>query len=246
VANSIYHALQTRLEKRFSSGLSMLAAYTFSKTITDVADGFWNQPAGDVRNLSCRSCDRAVYSYDQPHRFVTNLTYELPFGRGKAIGSGWNGLPELLAGNWQVNGILTLSHGVPLRFNVPQNTCFCFGGGQKPDSTGVSANLGSARTIDRWFDTAQFRQPAPFTFGNLGRNIAQVRQDGAQNLDFSLFKSFRFREGLEVELRAEAFNLTNTPLFGDPGTTINTPQFGVVNAQENTPRQVQLGLKILF
>ncbi len=238
--------MQTRLEKRFSAGFSLLAAYTFSKTITDVADGLWNQPAGDVRNWHCRACDRAVSSYDQPHRFVTNVTYELPLGKGKTFGSGWGGAPQLLLGSWQVNGILTLSKGMPLRFYVPQNTCFCFGGGQKPDSTGVNANLGSERTINRWFDTAQFRQPAQFTFGNLGRNIGTVRGDGAKVLDFSLFKSFRFREALEFEFRAEAFNLSNTPLFGDPGTTINTPQFGIVNAQENSPRQVQLGLKILF
>jgi len=98
VANSIYHALQTRIERRFSSGFSLLASYTFSKTITDVADGLWNQPAGDVRDWHCRSCDRAVSSYDQPHRFVTNVTYELPFGKGKRFGTGLRGIPELVAG----------------------------------------------------------------------------------------------------------------------------------------------------
>ena len=105
---------------------------------------------------------------------------------------------------------------------------------------------GSARTIDRWFDTSQFSQPAPFTFGNMARSTAQLRNANARLLDFSLFKSFRIMERMRAELRGEAFNLTNTPLFGNPGTTLNTPTFGVVTSQENSPRQVQIGLKILF
>jgi hypothetical protein len=155
-------------------------------------------------------------------------------------------LTDTFLGGWQMNGILTLSQGQPLRFTVAQNTSNSFGGGQTPDATGVSANLSSGQTIDRWFDTSQFIQPAPFTFGNMSRSTAQLRNANAKLLDFSLFKSFRIMERMRAELRGEAFNLTNTPLFGNPGTVLNTPTFGVVTSQENSPRQIQIGLKILF
>jgi hypothetical protein len=245
--NSNFHSLQTRLQKRFSSGLSLLASYTFSKTIDDAADGVWNdsgQPL--VRNWYCRSCERSVSSYDQPHRFVTNVTYELPFGKGKRFGNQWNGAVNAVLGGWQTNAIITISEGQPLRFTAATNTCFCFGGNARPDTTGISADLGDKKTIDRWFDTSQFKQPAPYTFGNMGRITAQIRNAGARNTDFSLFKSFRVKERVGIEFRAEAFNFTNTPLFGAPGAVVGTPTFGVVTTQENSPRQVQLGLKILY
>ncbi len=174
------------------------------------------------------------------------MTYELPFGRGKWVGASWNKVLNNIAGNWQVNGILTLSKGQPLRLRTLQNTAFSFGGIQTPDTTGINADLGSARTIDRWFDTTQYFQPKDFTFGTVGRNHPNLRNDGARNLDFSVFKEFRYKERLRAELRGEAFNLANHPLFGRPGETLNTATFGVVTGQENSPRQVQLGLKILF
>jgi len=245
--NSNYHALQTRFEKRFSQGFSLLASYTFSKTLSDGADGLWNNNGAQIfRNWYCRSCDYSISSYDQPHRFVTNVTYELPLGRGKMLGANWNSVVNALLGQWQVNGILTLSEGQPLRFTNAQNTSFSLGGGQTPDVTGVNPNLGSKRTIDRWFDTAQFSQPRNFTFGTMARSTAHLRNAGATNLDFSVFKGFRIKERVGIELRGEAFNVTNTPLFGNPGTIVNTPTFGVVTSQENSPRQIQLGLKILF
>jgi Carboxypeptidase regulatory-like domain len=243
--NSNYQALQARFEKRYSRGLSLLAAYTWSKTISDGVDGFWAAPWGNMRNWYCRTCDRAISAYDQPHRFVLNATYELPFGRGKSIGSNWTGPINRILGGWQVNGILTLSVGQPIIFYTAQNTTFSYGGGQRPDSTGISPDLGGARTISRWFDTSQILQPQPFTFGNLARN-SDVRSDNAKNLDFSLFKDFRFREKIALSVRGEAFNMLNTPLFGAPNTVLGSPTFGRVLAQENLPRQVQLGMKLLF
>jgi len=149
-------------------------------------------------------------------------------------------------GEWQMNGIFTLSMGQPLRFTTPQNTTFSYGGGQTPDTTGANADLGGARTVDRWFDTSPFSQPKDFTFGTVARNQPTLRNQCAKNLDFSLFKRFRVTERARLEFRGEAFNLMNTPLFAAPGATVNTPTFGVVTTQENAPRQVQLGLKILF
>ncbi len=247
--NSNYHALQMRLEKRFSAGASLLAAYTYSKTISDAADGLWNLAgaAAVVRNWYCLRCERAVSTYDQPQRLVVNATYELPFGRGKTFGSQWNRAADAVLGGWQINAIVTVSKGLPLRnFATSQNTSYSFGGNQRPDVTGASPSLGSAQSIDRWFDTKQFVTPAPFTFGNLGRTVTSVRTDDARHIDFSIFKSFRLREPVTMQFRAEAFNLTNTPLFGRPNTTLGSALFGSVTSQDNDPRQVQLSLKVLF
>ena len=127
--NSNYHALQARFEKRYSRGLSLLVAYTWSKTISDGVDGFWAGPWGNMRNWYCRACDRAISVYDQPHRFVLNSTYELPFGRGKAFARQMEPPDRWSPGGWQVNGILTLSVGQPIIFYTAQNTSFRTAGG---------------------------------------------------------------------------------------------------------------------
>jgi hypothetical protein len=244
--NSNYHALQARFEKRYSSGLSLLASYTYSKTIADGADGYYEKPSIDLRNMYCRSCDRGLSTYDQPQRFVLNGTYELPIGRKKLVGAGWNKVVDAVLGQWQVNGILTFSKGLPLRFYVSQNTSNSQGGNQKPDVTGKSPDLGSAKTIYRWFDTSQYLIPKPYTFGTMGRTDPRLRTDSVNNVDCSLFKNFHLTERAQIQFRAEAFNATNTPMFGPPGTTLGNANFGIVETQENVPRQIQLGLKILF
>jgi len=137
--------------------------------------------------------------------------------------------------------------GLPLyNWGESTSTCFCFGGSQRPDLNGQPVSLGSAQSVNKWFNTAAFSAAAPYTFGNLGRTLTGVRASSAHNVDLSLFKSFKPRERLTVELRAEAFNFTNTPIFSSPNVTLGSTTFGVVSGQENTPRQVQLGLKLLF
>ena len=147
-------------------------------------------------------------------------------------------------GQWDT--IMTLSSGLPVVLAVPQNTSFSFGGSQRPDATHVNANLGSKRTLERWFDTSQFSQAKDYTFGTLSRTHSSIRSDGYEQIDFSLFKMFRIRERARLEVRGESFNLLNHPVFASPGATVSTPLFGVVSAQENSPRQVQLGIKIIF
>ena len=226
-----------------------MASYTYSKTISDAADGLWNLSGGSavVRNFYDLRAERGVSTYDQPQRLVINTTYEMPFGRGKPLGGNMNKYADIGLGGWQLNGILTLSKGLPLRnWSVASSTCNCFGGNQRPDSTGTSPDLGEAQSIDRWFNTSTIVRPAAFTFGTLGRTVTSVRGDNAKQLDFSLFKNFKATERFNIQFRAEAFNLTNTPLFGMPNTQVGSALFGQVTSQENSPRQVQLGLKILF
>jgi len=244
--DSNYHALQTRLQKRFSAGASLMVSYTFSKTISTAVDGLWMQ-SGNIRNHYDRSLERSVSSYDQPHRLVFSGNFELPFGRGHTLAGNASKLMNAIIGGWQTNAIVTLAKGLPLYgFGTSQNTGFNFGGGQRPDYNGQPLSIGGAQSIDKWFNTAAIVQPAAFTFGNVGRTVTAVRRDSAKNIDFSLFKSFKPVERLRVEFRAEAYNLMNTPLFAGPNLTVGSNLFGVVSAQENDPRQVQLGLKLLF
>ena len=100
--------------------------------------------------------------------------------------------------------------------------------------------------MTRYFNTSVFSQPPPFTFGNTGRTLPDVRGPGTRNLDFSLFKNFKLTERLSLQFRAEAFNAFNTPIFGFPNQSYNSPSFGVITTQANSPRQMQFALKLLY
>ena len=246
-----YDALQVMMQKRYTSGSSFTAGYTWSKTMTDVFDGLWSNNGGptqgSIRSFYCLHCEHGISSYDVPNRFVLSGLEVLPFGKGKRFGSGMPSYANAIVGGWQVNGILTLATGMPLEFHTAQNTSYSYGGNQHPDATGAPASLGGAQTIYEWFNPAAFAQPANGTFGNLARAFAGVRQDWTRNLDFSIFKNFRIKEWAQLQFRAEAFNLTNTPIFGAPNTTVGSPGFGDTGGgQQNSPRNFQLALKLTF
>jgi hypothetical protein len=242
--NSNFHSLQATFRKRFSQNGTVVVAYTWSKLIADGGDNAWD--SAGFRNFNCRACERSVSPYHYPHRLVATSTYELPFGKGKQFGSSWNGFMNAVFGQWQVNGILTLSSGQPLQMLTSGNTSFSFGGGQRPDSTGQDARL-DAPTLDRWFDTNAFRLPAQYTFGNMGRMHPNLRSDFVETLDLSVFKRFNvFQERVALELRGESFNALNHPVFGVPNTTVGNAQFGRVTSTANAPRQTQFALKLLW
>jgi hypothetical protein len=176
---------------------------------------------------------------------VFNFNYELPFGRGKRYGAGMHWLANALAGGWQTNGIFTINSGQPLIFSQTANNSFSFGGYQRPDSTGVNAKIND-RSINRWYDTSQFRVGRDYTFGTMSRTHSTLRNDFTRNFDFSIFKNLRFSERFNLQLRGEAFNLTNTPIFSAPNNNVESGAFGTVTAQSNPPRSVQIGLKLLF
>jgi hypothetical protein len=245
VGNSNYHSLQAMMQKRFAGGTSLTASYTWSKTISDVTDGEWST-GQTIRNYYCLSCERSVSLYDVPHRLTAGFTSELPFGKNKAIGSQWPTVLNTIAGGWQANVLATLASGQPLAFGVNTNTSNSYGGGQHPDATGVPASLGDAQSYLAWFNTAAYAAPATYTFGNVARTTTSVRRDLSRNVDFSLFKTFSFGEKFRLEFRAEAFNLTNTCVFAAPTTKVGNTSFGVITAQNNTPRQMQLGMKLSF
>lgn len=250
-ASSIYHAYQMRVEKRLSAGLTLLVALTAGKLIEDSSQVVsFLGPSPTHQNVYDRRASRSLAAQDVSRRLVLSYVYEVPFGRGKALGGNLPRALNWIAGNWQVNGIVTLSTGVPLAIANSQNNSQSYSATQRPNVDGRDPKLPGDRSNDeklaRWFDTTVFSQPAPFTFGNLGRVMPTLRRDGVRNWDFSVFKNFVLSEARRLELRGEFFNFANRPQFAAPGQTFGGPQFGIVNSQANSPRQVQLGLKFYF
>lgn len=246
VGNSEYEALQASFTKRYTNGVSLIAGYTRSKLMTDVADGTWvGAPAGVIRSYYCVRCEHSNSTYDVPNRFTLSGVGELPFGKGRKFGNSWNRVVDGILGGWQANGILTLASGLPLVFSTATNNSYTFGGGQHPDLVGNPV-VSSGKSIYEWFNPAAFAQPANFSSGNLARTFTAVRTDWTRNLDASLFKNFSVSERFKLQFRAEAFNVVNHPIFSAPGTTVNGVNFGVITGQSNTPRNLQLAMKLLF
>lgn len=252
VGSSIYHSMQLKATKRFSRSLLALA-YTLSKGIGDTeAVVNWLEPAGtpgSFQNSNNRRPDRSINAFDAPQRLVVYYTLELPFGQGNRwLGNlgkaGW------VASGWQVNGLYTAQSGNPVFLTTSTNLTNSLGGGSRPNNNGRSAKLsGEPRDrLTRWFDTSVFSQPAAFTFGNTSRTLPDVRDHGTNNLDLGVLKNNRFgHDGrMNLQFRAEFFNVFNRVRFGDPGLSFGSPQFGNVNSQVNSPRLTQLALKLLF
>ena len=175
------------------------------------------------------------------HNLTTNFIYELPFGKGKALNPS-NKVLSHLADGWQLNAIVILHSGTP--YDVIYQ-----GDLANTGNTFVRANLvgdptPEHRTPAEWINTSAFAVPPPYTFGDLGRN--SLRSDWYRNLDCSLFRRFPIGERLQLEFRAEAFNATNSVVFAAPSNIINGPNFGVVTSPANTPRQLQMALKLAF
>ena len=238
------------MEKRFSQGFTLLAAYTKSKLIsnTDSLKAFvGNDFSPGVQDSNNLRLERAVAPQDVPERLVITYIYELPFGKGKRFLNSSSRLVSTVAGGWTVTGISTFQSGRPLALTTATNNTNSYGGGSRPNNNGQSAELPpSQRTLNRWFNTSVFSQPDPFTFGTTGRTLPDVREAGVTNFDFSTQKNFLVTERFRLQFRGELFNIFNTPQFGRPGTVLGTPQFGVISNQANLPRQIQFGLKILF
>jgi outer membrane receptor protein involved in Fe transport len=248
---STYHALQAKLERRFSNGFSLLIAYTYSKIMDDVGattTGFPGENFGvdAIQDYNNRRNERAPADFDSTHYFAVNSVYELPAGSGKKFLN--HGIGNTILGGWQLNGIAVFHSGFPLEMTTAVNNLFNYGGTQRPNWSGQDPTTSGSMSsrINQYFNPAVFSQPAPYTFGNVARQLAILRSPGLANLDLSVFKNFPIHERLKLQFRAEAFNLMNHPQFGPPNTSIGTPSAGVISAVNNAPRNIQLALKLLF
>ena len=240
-AASSYHALQVKIEKRYARDLTLLASYTFSKMMDMGAGTFGGETlgAGGIQNWNNLGAEFSPSTLDQTHRLVVNVVYSLPFFRKQTGFSGH------LLGGWQLGVIGSFYSGSPLGISSAVNGTFAQGGGQRPNWSGMNPGKDKP-TISEWFDPTVFSTPAAYSFGNAPRTFNSVRSDATRNIDLSLHKNTNLSERIAVQFRAEAFNLTNTPVFAPPNASYGSPTFGVVSSQANQPRVVQLALKLLF
>jgi hypothetical protein len=251
-AQSNYHAMLLRFERRFQSGFSLLSSYTWSKAISNApqfrnaggANGSENSPPQNSYDLRA---ERGLASFDVRHRWVNSFVWDLPFGSGRKFLT--RGPASWLLGGWQLAGILQMQTSFPFSVNVNGDTAGIGGGTGgiliRPNAVpGVSWKLpDDQRTTARWFNTAAFSLPPAGTFGNVGRNT--VVGPGLVNLDTTVSRTFAFRERVRLQIRGEFFNIANKPNYRIVGRLINVANFGQVLSQFD-PRQIQLAAKVTF
>ncbi len=248
VGNSIYHSLQAKAERRLSSGLTFLTAYTWSKAISGPSDiggqvGGGNF-IGSPQDVYDMRGDRSVSGFDVTQRFVQTILYDIPFARGL------HGAAKYVLDGWQLSTIMTFQSGFPAPITFGVDTTGT-GIGSRPDLVaGQESNLaGDQRTWQHWFNTAAFAQTPFGRFGTAPRTNA-IRLPGQENIDFSITKLVRFKEKRSLEFRTEFFNLRNN-FNPDPATVdlnIRSVTFGSVGGgvQGITTRVIQLGAKLNF
>jgi hypothetical protein len=260
-ANSIYHGMTVRVDKRFSQGFSFLVAYTAGKLIDDASSAvsFLGPIASSVEGgISAskldaynRRLERSVSSMDVAQRAVFSYLYEFPFGKGKRFFAGAPRGVNLMISGWQVNGITTLQSGTPILVGAQANNTNIYTNAQRVNNNGTSARLTGGTMSDRiakWFDTSVFSQPAPYTFGNTSRTLPDVRGPGQRNTDLSLFKNTYFgpENKLNLQYRLEMFNAFNTTQLGTPGAQFGSGSFGVISGTAIGPRTIQMALKMIW
>jgi hypothetical protein len=248
--NTVYHALQMKLEKRFRAGGTVVAAYTWSKIISDVDTvTSWLDSTGVYQDSNNRRGDRSLLGTDVPQHLVVSYVLDLPAGKGKRFLGNVSGLADKLVSGWGVNGVSTFQSGFPLGLSTNTNLTNSFGGNSRPNvvagcDTSVS---GSAQSrLNKWFNTGCFTSPAAFTFGDESRLDPTLRTAGINNWDFALFKTTAITERVGVQFRAEIFNLFNRVQFGAPNLLVGNTAFGVVSSQANTPRLIQFALRLMY
>ena len=240
IGTSDYNGLQISSQFKTHSGIASTVAYTWSKAMVTGCDGLFSDC--DIQDPYNLRLDRGPAAHDLTHIFSASFVLPLPFGAGQRFSTSSSVLNHII-GNWQLNGIVSLDSGprydVQTDSSIPNTNNFY--GTERADQVG-DPYLNGTKTAP--LNVAAFVNPAPFTFGNMGRN--SLRGDWNKNLDLSLFRAFSIAESKRFEFRAEAFNVTNTPVFATPDSNLEDPNFGVVSSTANTERQLQIALKFYF
>jgi outer membrane receptor protein involved in Fe transport len=248
---SIYHSLQTSLEKRLTSGFSAGLHYTYSSFIDTMSEIF-NVSSGEIavaQDSYNRAADRGRSSFDRPHRVAGNFVYELPFYRDQT------GFLGRVFGGWQVNSQFTLQSGspfTPLNGADPAGALASIsslvGNAIRPDlNTTLNLSSMSVEELVAAGGASLFRR-LPLSgvqrVGNAGRNI--LRSDGINNIDFGLMKNTRIGENQRLQLRADFFNFTNSRDFGIPDSTVNSNNFLNQWGTDGGNRRIIVGVRYVF
>ena len=238
-----YNSLQAKVERRFSGGLMLTAAYTWAKAIDFSSD---SDNALMFNAVYAQPKNRAVSDFDRKYNFQAGFLAELPFGPKKPWMNG-GGVASRVLADWQVNGIVSAYTGMPFTvtasgasLNMPSNTQVA---DQTKPSVKILGGVGSAP----YFDTSAFAAVTQARFGNTGRNA--LRGPGAANLDLSLFRRFTWREQYSMEVRGEAFNLTNTAHFANPSGAVGAGTFGYITSTFGgaaDARVLRVGMRLSF
>lgn len=252
VGNSTYESLQVKAEKRFAGGNSILVAYTHAKLISDtdtITSWLEGGGTGGIQNWNNLNNEKSLASFDVPDRLVVSYVLDVPVGKGRRYMSKSNRFTDAAVGGWGIEGVTTIQEGFPLHIGVNSSNLNAYNsGGQRPNVVPGCTSASFQSTINEYFNTACFTQPAPFTFGDESRNDPVLRAPGQANWDFSAFKSFALSpEGkARLQFRAEFFNIFNRVQFGYPGQSLGASNFGQITGIANSPRLVQFALKLAF
>ena len=244
IGKASYNAFQFKLRRNTSKGLSYIVSYTWSKVINLGCDGYFGAEGCNIQQIYNLKAERSVAGFDIPHLLSANWTYDLPFGKGRQFTTGNKALDAVI-GPWSLNGIFTIRSGEPFTVNVSGDTANVGGNSERPNIVGSA--IPANRTPQNYINTSAFQVPAPYTFGNLGRN--SLRLGGASNWDLSIFREFPIplTEATRLQFRAEFFNAFNHPVLGgNLDTTVQDANFGIANQMRNTEREIQFALKLYF
>ena len=236
-ASSIYHGLLSRLERRFTNGLTFLGSYTYGHAIDDDDE---TSTAQDVRNLRA---NRGSSNFDIRHRVVASFVVELPFGKNKRWGNDAHAIVNGILGGWALSGVQTFQTGRPINVGLSGQRSNTSSTRDKPNATGINPLFEDPTDKKVYLNPAAFEVQPAGTFGNAGRNT--FYGPGQNNIDMTLAKSFRF-EGGQVQLRGEFFNAFNRTFLDNPNAQRDNPAYGTITQTLRDNRQIQLGLRIVF
>jgi hypothetical protein len=233
-----YHSLQVALNKPMARGLFLKAAYTWSKAKNEVDDEGWANPMWQHPSVLDRNY--ALAGYDRTHVFQLGWVWEMPFGRDSD--SALAGLVK----DWSINGIFSAFSGTPFSVGSDSASVNAPGNSQVADLVGTPNKLGGVGPGDPYYDTSAWAPVTEVRFGNSERN--SVRGPGWWNIDLGIFRRIALGPKVNLELRAEGFNLTNTPHFSNPNTSVNSSSFMIISSTStNSPeRQFRLGARLSF
>jgi hypothetical protein len=255
--NSTYHAMIVKLDKRYSSGMTLLSSYVFSKMFSDAESA--SISARNVTDHYNRQLQKSLSEDDQTHVIRQAFSYELPFGKGKSFNMA--GVADKVFGGWSMSGFLEYASGTPRSVNPGFNPI--------PGGAGNRVWVNSYENWrgpvsgekfdpfkDRWWDPAAFQVDANgrkltqaelnSAIGNASRNNPKERAPWFHNENLALAKNLDLTEKVKFTLRAEAFNVLNRVRMGNPDSTVTSVNFGVIRSQANDPRRMQFGAKIVF
>ncbi len=250
IGSSIYHGLQLLAEKRYSNGLQFLATFTWSKSIDNSSQAddnvTWLGSFSSLQDPNKPWLERSLSTFDIPFVWQFSYTYDLPIGRNRAFLRNMPRWADAIVGGWKTNGIWRIADGRPLTFFLADGIALPTYGGQRPDLVGTPKRA-AHDIVDQYFaDTSVFQRTPDYTLGNAPRAYGGLRTPWSFTTDLSIAKQFVVREEMNFELRLEAQNAFNHPVFGTPNTSVDDPSFGQISYTSVGPRQVQLAVKFNF